>query len=633
MAGRDHPWDPAGLAAVAAGGAVLVGGPPGCGKSTLVAALADALGGARALGLDPGNPAFGPPGALALARRSAGRWRLERIAALCTLDAARFRLPLAEAARSLRPEEAGPLLVDLPGLVRGVAAAELLDAAVRLLGVAAVIWVGEAAGLGAELDALGVPLWRVAAPPGAHRAPPAERARRRTARWARWLAGAAARTLPWAGLRAVGTPPPLGPAWRGLQIGFLADGATVGLGEVEAADAEGLRVRVAGRTSPTALVRDAARAPDGLLRTRARARAAAVAAAAPDLRPGRSAAVPGPAFRVGALDALLVNGVFGDPLLHARLRHRRRSLLFDLGDGARLPARIAHQVTDVFVSHAHLDHIAGLLWLLRARMGEAGVCRLYGPAGVAGHVAAQLAAVLWDRIGEGGPRFEVLELAEGRLRRFALRAGGGGPRLIGEAPRPDGVVLEEAGLRVRAAVLDHGTPVLAYAFEPAREVHVRRDRLAASGLAPGPWLTELKQAVLAGRRGAVIALPGGGVRSAGELARELLLEGPPRRLVYATDLADTASNRARLVALAQGAHTLVCEAAFLEADRAQAEATGHLTARACGEIAAAAAVARLLPFHFSRRYEDRPEAVYDEVRAAFAGEVLATSAAVQAAGS
>ncbi|MGH7946104.1 MAG: hypothetical protein ACRD1R_09475 [Acidobacteriota bacterium] len=59
-----------------------------------------------------------------------------------------------------------------------------------------------------------------------------------------------------------------------------------------------------------------------------------------------------------------------------------------------------------------------------------------------------------------------------------------------------------------------------------------------------------------------------------------------------------------------------CEASFIEADRAQAERTGHLTARACGEIATAMAVVHLIPFHFSRRYDGEPERVYEEVRAA-----------------
>ena len=130
-----------------------------------------------------------------------------------------------------------------------------------------------------------------------------------------------------------------------------------------------------------------------------------------------------PVVQVGTAVACLVNGVFGDPLLHLRLRHQRRSLLFDLGEGARLPARIAHQVTDCFITHAHADHIGGFLWLLRSRIGEDGACRLYGPPGLTGHVQGLIAGILWDRIGDRGPVFEVAELHGERLHRYRLQAG------------------------------------------------------------------------------------------------------------------------------------------------------------------------------------------------------------------
>jgi ribonuclease BN (tRNA processing enzyme) len=110
-------------------------------------------------------------------------------------------------------------------------------------------------------------------------------------------------------------------------------------------------------------------------------------------------------------------------------------------------------------------------------------------------------------------------------------------------------------------------------------------------------------------------LPDDSEQPAGALADALILTSPGRRLVYATDLADTAENRARLQGLARNAHTLFLEAAFIEADEAQARKHGHLTARACGEIADAAGVARLVPFHLSRRYLDRPQVVYDEIKA------------------
>jgi ribonuclease BN (tRNA processing enzyme) len=98
------------------------------------------------------------------------------------------------------------------------------------------------------------------------------------------------------------------------------------------------------------------------------------------------------------------------------------------------------------------------------------------------------------------------------------------------------------------------------------------------------------------------------------LADELVLVMPGKKLVYATDLADTDSNRQQLIKLAKHAHTFFCEATFIEADADYAKSNGHLTTRACGEIATEAGVSRLVPFHFSRRYDDNPQQLYDEIK-------------------
>jgi ribonuclease BN (tRNA processing enzyme) len=83
-----------------------------------------------------------------------------------------------------------------------------------------------------------------------------------------------------------------------------------------------------------------------------------------------------------------------------------------------------------------------------------------------------------------------------------------------------------------------------------------------------------------------------------------------------------------VIALSRGAHTLFCESTFLEADAAQAARTAHLTTRACAEIAEAAGVARLVPFHFSRRYEKDPAPVYAEIAAACHAVVIPDTIAI-----
>ena len=91
---------------------------------------------------------------------------------------------------------------------------------------------------------------------------------------------------------------------------------------------------------------------------------------------------------------------------------------------------------------------------------------------------------------------------------------------------------------------------------------------------------------------------------------------PGKKLVYAADMADTAANREKVTALADGAHTLFCEAPFTMAHADKAHATQHLTTLAAVEIARRAGAGRLVPFHFSKRYEQDPAAVFDEILSA-----------------
>ena len=325
----------------------------------------------------------------------------------------------------------------------------------------------------------------------------------------------------------------------------------------------------------------------------------------------------GPVKPGGSWTTTFVGGLFDDPMVVLRLAHAHRALCFDLGEVAKVPTRVVHQVSDVFISHGHLDHLCDFPWLLRRRIGTTEAMRLYGPPGLARQVQAMIQAFTWDRIADRGPKFEVHEVWPDHERVFPIQVGQHVELHPLTRPRlPDLLLRDEPRLQIRTVCLDHGTPVQAYAVEESQSFGVRADRLRALGLEPGPWLGELKD-LAAQRLWERDLLVQGLTHRVKGLSDELLIPKPGQKIVYATDFAYTPQNIDTLLKIAHGADVLICEASFCEADRAQAERTSHLCARDCGEIARLAEVGLLIPFHLSVRYESNTEQAYREILEVF----------------
>jgi len=321
----------------------------------------------------------------------------------------------------------------------------------------------------------------------------------------------------------------------------------------------------------------------------------------------------------------LINDPFADPGAYADIMFERRALLFDLGDLNALAPRKLLRVSHAFVSHAHMDHFAGFDRLLRVLLGRDKTFFLCGPAGFIGQVAHKLAAYTWNMVPHyaGDLVLEVAEVAEDgtmRVARFASR------QAFGHQPLPppqmsNGVLLDQDGLLVRCATLDHGTPCLAFALEEAAHVNIWKNRLEARGLTTGPWLRRLKQAIQNGADDATLIEvfgPLAGVRLPLGSLRDLASVERGKKIAYVVDVCGHAANADRIVELARDADVLFIEAGFLHADAAQAARKNHLTARQAGLLARRAGVQRLVPFHFSSRYRGREQELYDEAQRAFA---------------
>jgi ribonuclease Z len=326
----------------------------------------------------------------------------------------------------------------------------------------------------------------------------------------------------------------------------------------------------------------------------------------------------------------LVNGRSGDPALYIETLFERSAVLFDLGDISDLSPRKIQRLAHVFVSHTHIDHFIGFDRLLRVLVGREKKISLYGPSGFIDNVHHKLRAYRWNLVDRyiGDLVLLVTEIesslatrtAQFRLKNaFAAEAAGAG-RISG------GVIHKEPGFRVSTAVLEHRTPCLAFAIEETAHVNVWKNRLAELGLSVGPWLRELKRAVVEDRPDNYPIRTGSGsmLSSAREMPlgalRSVLTVTPGQKVAYVTDAADTAANRAAIISLVHHADLLFIEAAFAQEDAALATERAHLTTAAAGRIARQAGVRRIEPFHFSPRYSGEEARMLNEVMAAFAGQ-------------
>lgn len=328
----------------------------------------------------------------------------------------------------------------------------------------------------------------------------------------------------------------------------------------------------------------------------------------------------------------LVNGPFGDPGLLLDFKFERRALLLDLGDVTALPPKKLLRVSDVFVSHTHMDHFYGFDRLLRVCVGRETGVRLYGPPGFLEQVEHKLAAYTWNlvenypvdfaiAVHEVAPDWSMRAARFGCHRRFR-REPAAAPRL------PPGVLLDDPAFSVRAEFLDHKTACLAFAVEEKMHVNVWKNRLAELGLPTGPWLKALKDAVFAGApEGTPIRAwwrdrdgPHERTLPLGELKTKVLGLVPGEKIAYVTDVVYHEENARRIAALAADADQLFIESVFLNADADHAARKFHLTARQAGTIARLARARRVVPFHFSPRYTEREAELRDELSAAHCGD-------------
>jgi ribonuclease Z len=249
-----------------------------------------------------------------------------------------------------------------------------------------------------------------------------------------------------------------------------------------------------------------------------------------------------------------------------RLPQRAEFWLFDCGEGTQhqlLRSEIkSSQLTRIFVTHMHGDHIYGLMGLL-ASCGLAGNVQrvdIYGPPDL-------------DEYLKACRRYSQTHFS------YPVKV---------HTVRP-GIVYEDSEFTVTCGLLKHRVPAFGYRItEKDRPGHFDVEQAAALGIPSGPLYGRLK-------RGEVIMLPDGRSVNGADLCGQT---EQGRKLAYCTDTVFCETS----IELAQDADVLIHEATFAHQDAELAYQRLHSTSTMAAQVALTAQVKRLIMTHFSPRY-------------------------------
>lgn len=274
-----------------------------------------------------------------------------------------------------------------------------------------------------------------------------------------------------------------------------------------------------------------------------------------------------------------------------RLPQRAELWLFDCGEGTqhqflRSDLKVS-QLTRIFITHTHGDHIFGLMGLL-ASCGLAGSGQpidIYGPDGLQEYIKACA-------------KYSHLHLSH-RVQVHRVQPG---------------LLYEDEEFQVSCGLLKHRVTAFGYRItEKNRPGRFDVEKAKALGIPPGPVYGRLKQ-------GETITLENGRRIRGKDLCGATEIG---RKVVYCTDTVFCEG----AVELSQGADVLIHEATFAHQDAQMAFERLHSTSTMAAQVALAAQVKQLIMTHFSPRYAPgnpiQLEQLLEEAKAIFPNTLLA----------
>ncbi len=286
--------------------------------------------------------------------------------------------------------------------------------------------------------------------------------------------------------------------------------------------------------------------------------------------------------------------------------HAVDHLLFDCGSCIdELSSSEITSIDHLFLSHLHLDHIAGFDTFMRHNYNRGKDVHVWGPQHVAGQIHCRFLGTTWNLVGEESLTcWQLNEILPQRLDKYILYsqesflnrhfvASPSFDRTI------DRTIFSNSKFQVSAFLMNHQIPSVAYVVEECSRQNIDMKVLKESGWNPGAWLQKVKDSTSSGTE--KISL-GEKTYSLEELRKTLLTTTRGQKIAYLSDFLLDKNAEETLISAVKNADILVCESQYKQEDLELARKNYHMTAKQVAHLAQKANVKKLILFHVSQRY-------------------------------
>lgn len=294
-------------------------------------------------------------------------------------------------------------------------------------------------------------------------------------------------------------------------------------------------------------------------------------------------------------------------------------ILFDCGENLLnyLSQSEVKSIDYLFLSHLHIDHIAGFDYFFRRNYIREKPIYMWGPEETASIIHNRLRGYKWNLVDDLPGSWYVTDITPAVCKTYCYRtADSYKNEYFIKQEDFNGKVFENDDFYVQSILLNHIITTVGYSVIEKSTYNIDKDELTKLNIIPGAWLERVKNLSLKDDENIIVDRQ---EYKLGYFRDKLLIKKAGEKITYLTDFIYDGSKIDDLINFVKDSDVLVCESQYLEKDSDLAKVNFHLTSKQAASIAKAGNVKKLVLFHISERYltqKNYPE-ILNEARTVF----------------